>query len=1093
MGETDTTSSGAHGGSNSTFERWVFQIPNSVEISSRQGVDKKKIDFELEANKSSVRKEAKQPPQRGSSCTLADDGEEEETKGLLPPLDPTPSSPRRRASTLSGGFRLQSPYWTLENDTLLQATIKPAWQAIPEYTTKHQSSSCCSGILRCNKGQTDDDSWATVTWRAPQDVIKVEESSSSRLNVPGIGLCRTVKVFLKRKFQEVKEHFEASISRTNRSSYYRNEALPRHVQRIQECELSNKSLLSASILPSTPATKTNTDTDEDETEACPYILFALSETETDSPLAYKVFFPKQQDEYLWAVHSLTVMDAHLSFSPNHTPTHVYIHGYQSWSFAGSVAKGERQPTSALPKVYSGAFNEGGQPPPRYRSFKYHSDFFTCITCDTPDHARTRQNRLFPYQQLDEMGGPALVLGWLSQRQQFGVIQIDKELQRFYMHTSCDGQILWRDLETDWAYVQLVTPHSYDEEPLAQYLHAVAAHNHARPLTNGSLLTGWCSWYHYYEDISEGSLRENFSKLAAMRSQVPTNVSIVDDGYMTAWGDWDSLKRGKFSESEGMGIVSRDIEAYGMRPGIWMAPFAADKKSKLAALHPDWIIRNDSGRPANSANCGKFFYGLDATNPAVREYAANCIKRVTDQWSYNVLKLDFLYAACLSGNGRFDLSLSRAQAMHLAVETLRNASGPGTFIIGCGCPIGSAIGYIDGMRVSADTGPTWYPPLPLPWWDQGTLPCLRSMIRNSMSRAPLSHRWWHNDPDCLLLGESTRLTDVEVASAASIVAMTCGMMLLSDDLTKVSPTRINILTKIFPMTGIPGVVLDLHNTKDGLPSLLRLWCTDRRKLLDEFRESRDSSALPVESETLDHNAEATYFARQASFSTHGPLPPTTERRRSCIDVTSGLGTWTVLSVSNWSSRTAVVHVPRHALLPPPQVERSASSSFLPSKGDREQSRHGYHVFSFWTGRYNWLPEISRAEHDDKAVVRKLGSHETEILHIKPVTPEKPQYIGSDLHFTCGREINQYLLSENRVSISLETVLRRRGSITLFLPCQSTERFKVTVNGERSRFTILANTPTISSNGSPQLAGRVIRVPVVVYGDGRDGDGVIKIEY
>jgi hypothetical protein len=49
---------------------------------------------------------------------------------------------------------------------------------------------------------------------------------------------------------------------------------------------------------------------------------------------------------------------------------------------------------------------------------------------------------------------------------------------------------------------------------------------------------------------------------------------------------------------------------------------------------------------------------------------------------------------------------------------------------------------------------------------------------------MGHRWWHNDPDCLMFGEHTRLTDDEVASAASIVAMTCGMLLLSDDLPKV---------------------------------------------------------------------------------------------------------------------------------------------------------------------------------------------------------------------------------------------------------------------------------------------------------------------
>jgi hypothetical protein len=82
------------------------------------------------------------------------------------------------------------------------------------------------------------------------------------------------------------------------------------------------------------------------------------------------------------------------------------------------------------------------------------------------------------------------------------------------------------------------------------------------------------------------------------------------------------------------------------------------------------------------------------------------------------------------------------------------------------------------------------------------------------------------PDCLLLGKTTKLTDLEVASAASIVAMTCGMLLLyQDDSPKVPMERMRIASKIYPMTGATATVLDLHSTNDGMPSLLRLWCTD----------------------------------------------------------------------------------------------------------------------------------------------------------------------------------------------------------------------------------------------------------------------------
>jgi Melibiase len=625
--------------------------------------------------------------------------------------------------------------------------------------------------------------------------------------------------------------------------------------------------------------------------------------------------------------------------------------------------------------------------------------------------------------------------------------------------------------------------------MVHYLHAVAAHNEARPLQNGPLLTGWCSWYHYYENISEENLRANFSKLTAMKSKVPTNVSVVDDGYMTAWGDWDSLKPKKFTS---MANVARDVASAKMRPGLWLAPFAADKHSNVAKLHPEWIIRNDRGAPANSSNCGKFFYGLDVTNPQVRMHAFQAIRRAVREWGFQVLKIDFLYAACLEGNGKYDMSMTRAEAMHLALQTIREAAGPDVFLIGCGCPIGTGIGYVDGMRVSADTGPTWYPALPLPWWDNGTLPSLRAMIRNSLSRAPMGHRWWNNDPDCLLLGESTSLTNEEVASAASIIAMTCGMMLLSDDLTRVSLSRMKILTQICPMTGVSGVVLDLHTTKNkGMPSLIRLWCTDRYRHLEEFRAT-PSFRQSMEEEDL--NAEATHFGRQSAYNPETYLAAR-ERFRSCIHVAKGMGTWTVISLSNWADKAQMMHIPSLAISSPSETGWGAWEADPSSRSlDDGASGAGYHVYSFWSGRYSWLSTKAKSGDASKPypITRRLLAHETEIFHIRKVTPGKPQYVGSDLHFSCGHEVLSFDDSEkNRVAIALKTELSRVGHLFLFIPIVDTSHVQVSVAGSPSRWSVIGNVP--DEDGSPHCCGRIIRVMVVVHGDRSERDGEVVVDY
>lgn len=972
-------------------------------------------------------------------------------------------------SLAAPAWTLLSPHWSLSSNILLQITYRPAWQAIPEYTRlsvtgDYVRRTCCD-----EKHKPVDFSSILYT---TEDILRVEHVHE--LTIRGIGPCKALRLYLQPKHMHVGDvppHLHAKLHQ--RCSL--NDHHSREWDRLDE----------------------NADTLQDSDSPGPIVTFAIpcqqTAEQSTPPLLWKVHLPQNPDVSL---ENITVLHGALNISHS-APTHIYVNGYQSWSFSGSIVRGASQPTSALPSMYSKAFNLGGSPPPitttevmhgqcaprrcsppPLSGTPYQSEFFACISSDGHlPNANERELKRFPYHTLDEAGGPALVVGWLSQHRQYGVIQTTKDLTTVAMHVSFDNTLLYKPVETDWAYAELIPPHGYDEEPMVHYLHAVASHNVARPLENGPILTGWCSWYHYYTEITAANLRDNFAVLQDMNNKMPTNVAIVDDGYMTAWGDWHSLKPNKFPD--GLKGVADDIRACAMRPGLWLAPFAADKHSKLARQHPDWIIRNDEGRVANSAHCGKWFYGLDVTNPHVREYVFSCVRRAVQDWGFNVLKVDFLYAACLKGNGKYDLSISRAEAMTLALQTIRAAAGPDVFLIGCGCPIGPAIGYVDANRISADTGPVWVPSFPLPYWDNGTLPSLRAMLRNSISRAPLGHRWWHNDPDCLLLGKTTKLTDLEVASAASIVAMTCGMLLLSDDLPKVPMERMRIASKIYPMTGATATVLDLHSTIDGMPSLLRLWCTDRYQPIIRPED------LPVE---YDHNNEATLLARHASFSPHDVDHTPSDRKRNCIHVAEGMGTWTLLSISNWTSRPAVVRIPHSALLPPPAKGWRDGSIMKNDHGPIH--RHGFHVFSFWSGDYAWMPD-PRTEEGRKFDLRKLlQSHETEIFHLKAVDPTRPEYLGSSIHFSCGYEVSKIDKTSDQIVVQFRKNLYRLGYVYLYIPRPKVDEIEVNVAGTAVALEAVGNTPNYKSQN--KLVGRVIRFEVVIRGDGspRDGEVVVK---
>jgi alpha-galactosidase len=155
-------------------------------------------------------------------------------------------------------------------------------------------------------------------------------------------------------------------------------------------------------------------------------------------------------------------------------------------------------------------------------------------------------------------------------------------------------------------------------------------------------------------------------------------------------------------------------------------------------------------------------------------------------------------------GRYrDPTQTRAQVLRHGLEALRQTAGEETFLLGCGCPLGSAIGLVDAMRIGADVAPRWRPfYLGTEFYFQAEpdMPSARNAIQNDLTRAPLHRRWWINDPDCLLIRQDSRLNLAEVQSLATVIALSGGMLLLSDDLSQVSPERLRIARTLLPLIG-----------------------------------------------------------------------------------------------------------------------------------------------------------------------------------------------------------------------------------------------------------------------------------------------------
>jgi alpha-galactosidase len=223
----------------------------------------------------------------------------------------------------------------------------------------------------------------------------------------------------------------------------------------------------------------------------------------------------------------------------------------------------------------------------------------------------------------------------------------------------------------------------------------------------------------------------------------------------------------------------------MTAGIWTAPFLVGRGSRALTDHPDLLLRDHLGRPVRAMHhpilWGGWAYALDTTNPATLDHLHALFTGLVDE-GFTYHKLDFLYAAALAGR-HHDEKATRAQALRRGLEVVRHAVGESSYVLGCGCPLGPAVGVVDAMRISPDVSRRWRERSGTPGFVE-TQPGLRNALRAAVLRAPLHRRLWANDPDCLLLEpEAVGLTDRHRRLQVDVVAATGGFTMVSDRLER----------------------------------------------------------------------------------------------------------------------------------------------------------------------------------------------------------------------------------------------------------------------------------------------------------------------
>lgn len=327
------------------------------------------------------------------------------------------------------------------------------------------------------------------------------------------------------------------------------------------------------------------------------------------------------------------------------------------------------------------------------------------------------------------------------------------------------------------------------------------------------LVGYTSWYRHYGDISEEKLendlagmiehtkhadaekqqaaqgeanREGASARLGSHGRFPAGTSgpctrlfQIDDGYCKV-GDWFDIDGQKFPH--GLKSLADQIRDAGFLPGLWAAPFVCEKDSRLYTERQEWLLRDENGDFVQTGPQWSGGYALDTRNTEVRSYVLDVLRTMTRDWGFGLLKLDFLYAACMQPHD----GLNRGQLMSDAVDLLRMGAGEDTLILGCGVPLASVFGRFDYCRIGCDVG--------LDWDDKPFMRALhrervstRHALGNTYARSPLDSRAFGNDPDVFFLRDDIKLSQAHRDEILFANAELGSVLLTSDDMGKWTDT------------------------------------------------------------------------------------------------------------------------------------------------------------------------------------------------------------------------------------------------------------------------------------------------------------------
>lgn len=211
-----------------------------------------------------------------------------------------------------------------------------------------------------------------------------------------------------------------------------------------------------------------------------------------------------------------------------------------------------------------------------------------------------------------------------------------------------------------------------------------------------------------------------------------------------------------------------------------------------------------------------------TNPDSQAYVRSVVRRIAREWGYKFFKLDGYWTGSATkqiyvndgykedgmGDAVFaNPDKTNVEALRDGTKLVREAAGPGVFILGCAITqnmrsFGGTFGLLDAMRVGPDTSGL----IGSPWGSRNWF---------------LNGRVWWNDPDCVYVRKEVSLDRARLN--ASWTTMADQLFYISDWLPETPADRMDIIKRCIPAHGLPVRPVDVFESDTA-----RIWLlTDTR--------------------------------------------------------------------------------------------------------------------------------------------------------------------------------------------------------------------------------------------------------------------------